>query len=381
MENPSRAIKGGWYKGIYIGDRPKGKGGRALGAETSDQEEAQAFYTYLATRGRRPTLFKFTVPSQRDRYAVYWRPEDIGFFLAAHPEAAILNPFRSRRFPFIGPRRPKVENNPEYAYGPTGFRPPSAWFTKMLKRVAAQYPKEKVESKGAYRQALSRIVGGIWARFDDATRLKILQKYEPSANPLATLSSALVTGAGFGAGLIVGKKVLEKVWKNPEDKMEAQFRKYDILKSEMEEISALIAAGRIPLESGMATFRKLSSKEKEVFDKMDSLARIRKSRKKRNVLNLDEIETQATSGTLVRKGWREHKTHQAETQAVKNALIEAGYTNVKVKHGTGTAWGWLKIYADPKPGQSYQDKRLGILRIAKRITGRGGDYEGEINVF
>jgi hypothetical protein len=37
-----------------------------------------------------------------------------------------------------------------------------------------------------------------------------------------------------------------------------------------------------------------------------------------------------------------------ETKLVKNALINAGFDNnsLRVKHGTGTAWGWLKVYAD-----------------------------------
>ena len=78
--------------------------------------------------------------------------------------------------------------------------------------------------------------------------------------------------------------------------------------------------------------------------------------------------------------WRNHKTHRAETKAVKDALIKAGFTNVKVGHGSGTAWGWLDIYCDAKPKQSYQDKRVEVILIAKGITGRHGDYNGEISV-
>jgi hypothetical protein len=39
---------------------------------------------------------------------------------------------------------------------------------------------------------------------------------------------------------------------------------------------------------------------------------------------------------------------KAETSAVKRALISAGFenNNLRVKHGNGTAWGWLKVYAD-----------------------------------
>ena len=78
--------------------------------------------------------------------------------------------------------------------------------------------------------------------------------------------------------------------------------------------------------------------------------------------------------------WRNHKTHREETKAVKDALIEAGFTNVRVGHGTGTAWGWLDIHCDAKPGQDWQDKRVEALRIAKSVTGRHGDYDGDINV-
>ena len=37
-----------------------------------------------------------------------------------------------------------------------------------------------------------------------------------------------------------------------------------------------------------------------------------------------------------------------ETTAVKRALIQAGFdkNNVRVKHGNGTAWGWLSVHAD-----------------------------------
>lgn len=78
--------------------------------------------------------------------------------------------------------------------------------------------------------------------------------------------------------------------------------------------------------------------------------------------------------------WRNHKTHREETKAVKEALLKAGFPNVRVGHSTGTAWAWLAIHCDAKPGQSWQDKRIEALRIAKAVTGRHGDYDGEINV-
>ncbi len=69
-----------------------------------------------------------------------------------------------------------------------------------------------------------------------------------------------------------------------------------------------------------------------------------------------------------------------ETKIVKSALIEAGYTAVKVGHGTGTAWGWLHIKCDEKDGQSWQDKYSDVERIAQQVTGRQGDYGGRINI-
>ena len=74
---------------------------------------------------------------------------------------------------------PKLQN--PLAYGPTGFRPPAAWFAKMLARMRAGYRKRKGQSEESYKDALGRIVGGIWSKFSDATRRKILLKYEPAA--------------------------------------------------------------------------------------------------------------------------------------------------------------------------------------------------------
>ena len=79
--------------------------------------------------------------------------------------------------------------------------------------------------------------------------------------------------------------------------------------------------------------------------------------------------------------WKNQKTHRDETKAVKDALLNAGFTNVKVGHGRGTAWAWLKIHCSLQPGKSFQDQRVEVIRIAKSVTGRHGDYDGEINVY
>ena len=40
-----------------------------------------------------------------------------------------------------------------------------------------------------------------------------------------------------------------------------------------------------------------------------------------------------------------------ETKVVKKALVDAGFNGVRVKHGTGTAWGWLNSYVDLEPAK------------------------------
>jgi hypothetical protein len=103
--------------------------------------------------------------------------------------------------------------------------------------------------------------------------------------------------------------------------------------------------------------------------------------------------------------WRNQDSHRAETKAVKSALIANGIDVEKVGHGTGTAWAWLHITLH-KPlelgceqhGTSggYEDRLtcLGChayyhdmrdlerkaIHIAQAITGRHGEYDGEINI-
>jgi hypothetical protein len=79
---------------------------------------------------------------------------------------------------------------------------------------------------------------------------------------------------------------------------------------------------------------------------------------------------------------------------VKDGLKKAGI-KAEVKHGRGTAWGWLEInIGDPGLrnglrqgpfGSQYTDEELAlhdkVLKIAKDITGRRGDYNGETLVL
>ena len=111
--------------------------------------------------------------------------------------------------------------------------------------------------------------------------------------------------------------------------------------------------------------------------------------------------------------WRNHETHREESNAVKNALAAEGI-KARVGHGTGTAWGWLEIHtAAPSvlhdttsPGSSVivqtdKPSRIGgghcvgncdgcaavretserINHIARTVTGRHGEYGGNINVY
>ena len=67
-------------------------------------------------------------------------------------------------------------------------------------------------------------------------------------------------------------------------------------------------------------------------------------------------------------------TKREETKAVKAALEAAGF-NARVGHGTGTASWWLHIkIAD-------MSRRTEATEIAQQVTGRHGDYDGNINVY
>jgi hypothetical protein len=89
--------------------------------------------------------------------------------------------------------------------------------------------------------------------------------------------------------------------------------------------------------------------------------------------------------------WRNQENHREETKAVKKALTDAGI-DAKVTHGKGTAWGWLHInIGDPRRRNGfksapfehqYTEEELEfhrkVLNIAQKITGRYGEYDGEI---
>lgn len=91
-------------------------------------------------------------------------------------------------------------------------------------------------------------------------------------------------------------------------------------------------------------------------------------------------------------------TRREETVAVKRALVAAGFdkNNLKVKHGTGTAWGWLKVYAEihHKPecnceamyrlctpcNALWLDCYRRILEVAIKASGRSVFGDDRINI-
>ena len=122
-----------------------------------------------------------------------------------------------------------------------------------------------------------------------------------------------------------------------------------------------------------------------------------------NLSKLPSPSEQKSGPGEIAEGWRKHKTHREETQAIKKALEKAGI-KAKVGHDTGTAWGWLVINLGPNPSGLEHRKMEGTptpwlcgcdcpackrndelrqetLRVAQEATGRRGDYDGEISIL
>ena len=66
-----------------------------------------------------------------------------------------------------------------------------------------------------------------------------------------------------------------------------------------------------------------------------------------------------------------------ETKTVKKALQANGYDNVRVGHGSGTARFWLYITIPQDAWTQRQD----VIGIAQHVTGRHGEYDGNINIY
>ncbi len=73
-------------------------------------------------------------------------------------------------------------------------------------------------------------------------------------------------------------------------------------------------------------------------------------------------------------------TAKEETKAVKQALAKAGIV-ARVGHGTGTAAWWLHIIPQYTTGEDWRELTNRCIRIAQAVTGRRGDYDGQINVY
>ena len=95
-------------------------------------------------------------------------------------------------------------------------------------------------------------------------------------------------------------------------------------------------------------------------------------------------------------------TRTEETNLVKNALAKEGI-RARVDHGKGTAWGWLHIYVGENPHQhtcprhareeattngfecdacTWYENTVGRTKqVAQHVTGRHGEYGGNINIY
>ena len=117
------------------------------------------------------------------------------------------NPLRKRLTPFRGRRLPR--RNPQYAYGKTGFRPPKKWWTKMITDARSGYKRIPGMTEKEYNAALSQIVGGIWSKFDQETREKILRRYEPMAARAKGLNPRRKLSVPEKHQLIIAKRTLQ----------------------------------------------------------------------------------------------------------------------------------------------------------------------------
>ena len=89
-----------------------------------------------------------------------------------------------------------------------------------------------------------------------------------------------------------------------------------------------------------------------------------------------------------------------ETKIVKAALKNAGLSDCRVHHGTGTAWGWLDVHSEikhhpecactkhsygtqetsDKCRDHWKRKHDALLDTVLKATGRHGEYDGNVNV-
>jgi hypothetical protein len=58
------------------------------------------------------------------------------------------------------------------------------------------------------------------------------------------------------------------------------------------------------------------------------------------------------------------------TRNVRKALKDAGFTGIKVSHGTGTAWGWLDVTVDRSNVGNCRTQHDTVEAIAADAAGR-----------
>ena len=82
----------GWYKGRWLGDMPKGEGGKSLGCTNVKKPEAKVMFQYHKSKRRKPVMFQFRTVIGNLRYAVYWKKKDVAEFLKTHSAAREVKP-------------------------------------------------------------------------------------------------------------------------------------------------------------------------------------------------------------------------------------------------------------------------------------------------
>jgi len=85
-------------------------------------------------------------------------------------------------------------------------RPPAGWWAQMWPKIAAQYPKKKGETIEHYKKAINTIVAGIWWKYPQKTKDRLIRYYDRDAvrlrmlNPVSGLSNPRRYGHYYSLG-------------------------------------------------------------------------------------------------------------------------------------------------------------------------------------
>ena len=77
-------------------------------------------------------------------------------------------------------------------------------------------------------------------------------------------------------------------------------------------------------------------------------------------------------------------TPREQTKAIKSALVKAGYTHPRVRHGTARYPAWLDIEVSVPEPFSHQwraDHHNRIGKIVRSVTGEHGDPVGQVSII